>query len=193
MSPTGLVDEILRKTVHLTSVLIVLIYYYTDKQLVLTFLITYLVIILAIEHFRLEHGMKIPFLNFLFRDKEESQLAGHVFFTIGAIISISVFSEIVACAAILMTTFGDMSAALIGKAFGRRRIYNNKSLEGCTTEFIVDFCIGYVFLGNWLIALIMALTATVVETVANKIDDNLVIPIFSGFIGQGAIILFAFV
>ncbi|MGP8336936.1 MAG: diacylglycerol/polyprenol kinase family protein [Methanosarcinaceae archaeon] len=155
----------------------------------LTFLISYLIVILVIEHLRLEHGMKIPLFHFLFREKEESNLAGHVFFTIGAIISISVFSEMIAYAAILMTTFGDMSAALIGKAFGKTRIYNGKSLEGCTTEFVVDFIIGYVFLGNWLIALIMALTATVVETVAGKIDDNLVIPVFSGFFGQCALIL----
>ncbi|HJH30683.1 MAG TPA: CTP--2,3-di-O-geranylgeranyl-sn-glycero-1-phosphate cytidyltransferase [Methanosarcinaceae archaeon] len=193
MPPTGLVDEILRKTVHLTSVIIVLIYAYTSKQVVLTFLITYFVIILVIEHFRLEHDMKIPLLNFLFREKEKSHLAGHVFFTIGVIISISVFSEMIACAAILMTTFGDMSAALIGKAFGSTRIYNGKSLEGCAAEFIVDLFIGYVFLGNWFIALIMALTATVVETAVVKIDDNLAIPVFSGFIGQGALILMSLV
>ena len=192
MAPTGLVDEILRKSVHLTSVLIVLIYAYTDKQAVLTFLITYLIIILVIEHFRLEHGMKVPLFHFLFREKEKSQLAGHVFFTIGAIISISVFSETIAYAAILMTTFGDMSAALIGKAFGKMRIYNGKSIEGCAAEFVVDFFIGYAFLGNWFVAFIMALVATVVETVVGEIDDNLAIPVFAGFVGQGVIIIMSF-
>ena len=192
MASTGLVDEILRKTIHLTSVLIVLIYAYAGKEAVLTFLITYLVIILVIEHFRLEHGMQIPLFHFLFREKERSQLAGHVFFTIGAIISISVFSETIAYAAILMTTFGDMSAALIGKAFGKMRIYNGKSLEGCAAEFVVDFCIGYAFLGNWFVAIIMALVATIVETVVGEIDDNLAIPVFSGFVGQGVLIIMAF-
>lgn len=189
MAPTGLVDELLRKSIHLTSVLIILIYFYAGKQAVLTFLITYLVVILVIEHFRLEHGIRIPLFHFLFREKEESQLAGHVFFTIGAIISISVFSETIAYAAILMTTFGDMAAALIGKAFGKMRIYNGKSLEGCAAEFVVDLFIGYAFLGNWLVAIIMALAATVVETMVGEIDDNLAIPVFSGFVGQGVVIV----
>ncbi|MCL7411350.1 MAG: SEC59/DGK1/VTE5 family protein [Methanosarcinaceae archaeon] len=193
MACKGLVDELLRKSIHLTSVLIVLIYAYTDKKTVLTFLITYLIIILVIEHFRLEHGMRIPLFHFLFRKKEESQLAGYVYFTMGAIISISVFSETIAYAAILMTTFGDMSAALIGKAFGKMRIYNGKSLEGCAAEFVVDFCIGYAFLGNWLVAFIMALTATIVETVVSEIDDNLAIPVFAGFVGQGVLIIMSLV
>ncbi|MDO9518336.1 MAG: SEC59/DGK1/VTE5 family protein [Methanosarcinaceae archaeon] len=192
MASKGLVDELLRKSIHLTSVLIILIYAYAGKQAVLAFLITYLIIILVIEHFRLEHGMKIPLFHFLFREKEKSQLAGYVFFTMGAIISISVFSETIAYAAILMTTFGDMSAALIGKAFGKMRIYNGKSLEGCAAEFVVDFCIGYAFLGNWFVALIMALTATIVETVVGEIDDNLAIPVFAGFVGQGVLIIMSF-
>ncbi|MBW6470220.1 MAG: SEC59/DGK1/VTE5 family protein [Methanosarcinaceae archaeon] len=193
MASKGLVDELLRKSIHLTSVIIILIYASTDKHTVLTFLITYLIIILVIEHFRLEHKMRIPLFHFLFREKERSQLAGYVFFTMGAIISISVFSETIAYAAILMTTFGDMSAALIGKAFGKMRIYNGKSIEGCAAEFVVDFCIGYAFLGNWLVAFIMALTATIVETVVVEIDDNLAIPVFAGFVGQGVLIVMSLV
>ncbi len=189
MAPTGLVDEILRKCIHLTSVLIVLIYAYAGKQFVLSFLITYLVIIMVIEHFRLEHGMNVPLFHFLFREKEESQIAGHVFFAIGAIISISVFSEMIAYAAILMTTFGDMIAALVGKSIGKTRICNGKTMEGCAAEFVMDFFIGYAFIDNLFIVLIMALTATVVEAVVGEIDDNLAIPVFSGFVGQVLFVL----
>jgi dolichol kinase len=57
---------------------------------------------------------------------------------------------------------------------------------------VVDFCIGYAFLGNWFVAIIMALVATVVETVVGEIDDNLAIPVFSGFVGQGVLIIMAF-
>lgn len=194
MSSTDLINEILRKCIHLTSILIILIYAYAGKQAVLTVLMIYLLVILIIEHLRLEHDVKIPLFHFLFREKEGTQLAGHVFFTIGAIISISVFSKDIAYASILMTTFGDLSAALVGKTFGRTRFFGKaKSLEGCIAEFVVDFVIGYTFLGSLIIASVMAFTATIVESIAGKIDDNLAIPVFSGSSGQAAMIAFSWI
>jgi len=191
MPSTNLTHELLRKSVHLTSILIVLIYAYAGKQAVLTVLIAYLVVILIIEHFRLEYGMRIPLFHYLFRDKEKTQVGGHVFFAIGALISISVFSKDIAYASILMTTFGDLSAALVGKTFGRTYLNNGKSLEGSAAEFMVDFCIGYVFIGSMSVAVIMALVATIVETAIVKIDDNLTIPVFSGVSGQAAQLVLA--
>jgi len=48
----------------------------------------------------------------------------------------------------------------------------------------VDLLIGFVFLGSWPVILVMAGTATIVETVVEKIDDNLLIPLFAGFNAQ---------
>ena len=39
----------------------------------------------------------------------------------------------------------------------------------------------------------MSFFATLAETAVNKIDDNLVVPIFSGFFGQITLILLAFI
>jgi len=77
-------------------------------------------------------------------------------------------------------------AAIFGKAFGRTWIpgLTNRAVEGCAAEFIVDVVIGAIFLSNWIVVLVMAGTATVVETLANKMDDNLLIPLFSGFNGN---------
>ena len=192
MASTDFINEILRKGVHLTSILIILIYAYAGKQTVLNILAIFLVIILIIEHLRLEYNIKIPLFHILFREKEKSQLSGHVFFTIGALISISVFSKEIAYASILMTTFGDLSAALVGKKFGRKRIFGKtKSLEGCAAEFLVDFVIGYVFLDSLIIAFFMAFVATIVEAKSGKIDDNLAIPVFSGSSGQALMVVFS--
>jgi phytol kinase len=88
-----------------------------------------------------------------------------------------------------MTTFGDMAAGLLGKFYGKKRIFrrifkNDKSIEGSGSEFIVDLIIGFLIVGNPLISLVMAFFATLAETAVNKIDDNLVVPILSGFFGQ---------
>jgi len=152
----------------------------------MSMLMVYLIVILVLEYFRLERGIKLPIVHHLFRAKEADRIGGHVFFTIGSIIAISAFSKDIAAAAILMTTFGDASAAIFGKAFGKTWIpgLKNRAIEGCAAEFIVNVVIGLIFLPGWLVIAIMAGTATVVETLADKLDDNLLIPVFSGFNGQ---------
>ena len=183
---SDLIHELKRKAVHLTSIIIVLVYHTLGQQAVLLLLTVYLIAILEIEYFRIEWGKKLPFVHSLLREKEVGRLGGHVFFTMGCIIAISVFPEEIASAAILMTTFGDASAAIFGKAFGRTWIpgLKDRAVEGCAAEFIVDVVIGAIFLSNWIVVLAMAGTATVVETLANKMDDNLLIPLFSGFNGS---------
>jgi len=185
--------EIKRKTVHITSIIIVLVYYYLGKGAVLLLLTVYLIVMLELEYFRIEWGKKLPIVHSLFRVKEADRLGGHVFFTMGSIIAISVFSWEIASAAILMTTFGDASAAIFGKAFGRTWIsgLKNRAYEGCAAEFLVDIIIGSIFLQSWIAILVMAGTATIVETVTDKLDDNLLIPLFSGFNGQLAVIILA--
>ncbi len=186
MLSDNLINELKRKMVHLTSIIIVLTYYYFGKQAVLSLLTVILIMILELEYFRIEWGKKLPLVHSLFRTKETDRLGGHVFFIIGSIIAISVFPKEIASAAVLMTTFGDASAAIFGKAFGRTWIpgLKNRAIEGCAAEFMADIIIGWIFLPDWIAILVMAGTATVVETLTDKMDDNLLIPLFSGFNGQ---------
>lgn len=178
--------ELQRKAVHVTSVLIVILYYFLPKEAILLLLTLFLILFLEVEFIRLDLKLKLPFFHKLYRDKEEDRLSGNVFFLIGAIIAISVFYKEIAMAAILMTTIGDSFAALFGKRFGKTWIpkLKDRAVEGCTAEFVVNLLIGFVFLNSWLVILVMAGTATIVETVVNKIDDNLLIPLFSGFNAQ---------
>ncbi len=178
--------ELQRKAVHITSVLIVILCYFLPKEAILLPLTLFLILFLEVEFIRLDLRLKLPFFHKLYRDNEEDRLSGNVFFLMGAIIAISVFYKEIAMAAILMTTIGDASAAIFGKRFGRTWIpkLKDRAVEGCTAEFVVDLLIGFVLLHSWLVILVMAGTATIVETVVNKIDDNLLIPLFSGFNAQ---------
>ncbi len=56
-----LVFEILRKSVHLVSIFIVLIYEFFGKDAILWVLMVFLVTVLFLEYLRLEKGMRIPF------------------------------------------------------------------------------------------------------------------------------------
>ncbi|MCO5383768.1 MAG: hypothetical protein NHB15_18215 [Methanosarcina barkeri] len=53
--------EARRKSVHLVSTLIVLIYEYFGKEVVLWVLMSFLVTVLILDYFRLEHDVRIPF------------------------------------------------------------------------------------------------------------------------------------
>lgn len=190
MASISFANELMRKGIHFTSILIILVYAFFGKTEAQTLLIVYLVIILCIEHMRLDRGFQLPVLHILLRQKEKAGIGSHIYFTLGAIVAVSVFSKNIAFAAILMTTFGDMSAALIGKRFGKIRIFSNdKSLEGCIAEFIVDLIIAILLIGNPFISVFMAFVATYVETTFVKIDDNLVIPVFSGAFAEIAFLL----
>ncbi|MFC1454890.1 diacylglycerol/polyprenol kinase family protein [Candidatus Undinarchaeota archaeon] len=193
MSEFSLKKEIQRKLVHFLSILILPIYLYFDKTVGLLLLTFILILLIEIEYFRVEWGKKIPIFGSIFRSKEKDRMGGEVFFLIGAIICLAVFNEKIAIAAILMTTFGDAAAAIFGKAFGTNKIpkLNNKTVEGFVAELGIDMLIAYFLLSNWIVILVMALTATIVETLSDKLDDNLIIPIFAGFNGHIALYLLA--
>ncbi|MBU1975952.1 MAG: SEC59/DGK1/VTE5 family protein [Nanoarchaeota archaeon] len=207
--------ELGRKLVHFTSILIILIYVvigqYSHRLALLT-LTLILVLLIEMEYIRLEAGGKTRLIRFISRfkrEKEKEQLGGDVFFMIGAILCLAIFDFRIAVAAILMTTFGDMTAALVGRRFGKHKLNKSqKSWEGTIAGLIVNLIIGMLFLratvggalwflqnqlpaGNvlWPVLIVMALTASVTEVLINKLDDNLLVPLFSGFNGQIVLII----
>ena len=192
-------SELRRKAVHLLALgfiaVFVLVSVNYGKQLALLALVLLLIVFLELEYVRLELQKTIPVFWRLWRGKERHRFGGEVFFLIGSIISLAVFDFDIALAAILMTIFGDMAAALIGRKFGRVWLAENRALEGILAELGVNFVIAFFVFGyhgdNWVLMCVMPITATTVETVIEKMDDNLIIPLFSGFNGQIARFLLA--
>ena len=198
----GLFHEIGRKIIHITILLVLAAHFliqeslvdagYTAvlaKQVALLFLVALLIVFLILEYLRLELGWKMPFFSQFIRPKEENRMYGVIYFLSATVISLAVFEHKVALAALLMTTFGDMMAALVGRKYGTTLIYKNKTWAGFLAEMGTNFAVGFFILNNIYVIISMALTATIVETLVDELDDNLLIPIFSGFVGQ--VILFS--
>jgi phytol kinase len=205
--------ELARKFVHLLSVLILIIYIFASDifnvKIALMILVFILIVSLEFEYFRIEVGNKIPILGrvwkYVRRDKEKGKIGGDVFFIVGAILVLAIFDLRIAIVAMLMTTFGDAAAALIGKKYGKHWLKHLKerAWEGILAEFFVDVFIGIMvffwgFWSNpalfynwqlWVVVGVMSFVATAVETLIYKMDDNLVIPVFSGFSGQMALLI----
>jgi dolichol kinase len=186
-----ILQEIFRKLIHLTSVAFPLIYYLYGKEIVLWFTYTWLVIFLVLEYIRLEFRFKFPIVAPLFRVREEGRLAGVVFFLLSTIVVIAIFPKEIACASLLMATFGDAMGAIVGKIYGLKQIpyTENKTVGGTFTEFLVDFIIGIIvfhkfhWINRVLLTSVMSITATFIELIARKIDDNLLISIFGSTMG----------
>lgn len=191
--------EFLRKILHLSGLLTVVVYTfvlnYFSEQMAILVLTAGLLVLLEIEYIRLEHRPKIAnAFSALLRKHEKTQLNGAVFFLISCIIVFAAFDYWVAFVAMFMTVFGDMFAAIVGKSFGKIKIWRKKTLVGTLAGFAANLLVGFLILpGEWLLVFSMALTATLVELFTNKLDDNLTVPLSAGFVGQMLVYYFGIV
>ena len=153
------------------------------------------------------------------REKEVDHMGAEIYTLLGVIIALAVFDIRVAVAAIMMTIFGDLAACLVGTRYGRIRpaVFKGKSIEGSAVALVVNLAVGFIFLrtyvGNsiwwweamqepsalgslagfgeplWLVIVVMSLVATVDELMISEINDNLTIPVISGFAGHVTLLL----
>ncbi|MEK6949619.1 MAG: CTP--2,3-di-O-geranylgeranyl-sn-glycero-1-phosphate cytidyltransferase [Nanoarchaeota archaeon] len=187
-----ILQEIGRKIIHLMILFVLVVFYAirntVGQQAAFMFLVALLVFFLILEYFRLELNVKLPFFHQFIRPKEEYKVYGAVFFLSSTIISLAIFSTPVALAALLMTAFGDMAAAIAGKKYGTTLLFRSKTLigfvAGLITNLIIAAAISLSFSINLYIPIAMAFVATIAETLIDEMDDNLMVPILSGFIGQ---------
>lgn len=196
------IHEIGRKIIHITILVVLATYSFIQrylvgsgyttvlaKQVALLLIVALLILFLILEYLRLELQWKMPFFSQFIRPKEQNRMYGVVYFLSATIISLAVFDYKIALAALLMTTFGDMVAALAGKKYGTTLIYRNKTWAGFLAELVINLIVGFIILDSIYVIFGMAFVATIVETLVDELDDNLLIPIFSGFVGQ--VILFS--
>jgi dolichol kinase len=187
-----LFHEIGRKMIHLTILIAIIIFFaiknQAGQQAALLFLVVLLLIFLILEYLRLDLNLKLPFFHKFIRPKEQFKIYGAIFFLASTIIVLAVFDTPIALAALLMTTFGDMSAAIAGKKYGTTMLFKNKTVVGFVTELITNLIMAVIislfFSINIYIPIIMAFAATITETLVDEMEDNLAVPIVSGFIGQ---------
>lgn len=188
--------EISRKIIHLSGLFIVLFYNFLlinfSNRVAILVLTAVLLLLLEIEYIRLEHKPRVVglFEGFL-RKHEKNQLTGAVFYVISSIICFSAFDYWIAVLAMFMLVFGDIFASLMGKTFGRRRLFRKKTWIGTLSGLAANLLVGILLLPEFsgLVA-IVALVASVVELLTNKLDDNLTVPLFAGFVGQIYVYLF---
>lgn len=143
---------------------------------------------LALDVLRLqEQRVKRLFRDFLggmLREHEELGLLGSTYLLLAALLAVDIFPRPVAAAALGFTVLGDAFAAIVGKAFGRRRIFR-KTIEGalgglgaCLVWAAFLAATGYL---PWGVVLAGAAVASLAELLPIPLDDNLAMTLLAGY------------
>ena len=179
--------EILRKIVHLATLIIPVGYALTSEETAILFLVPFFIALLIIDLLRHFHsGTASLFQKYFFarvlREEEKSAFMGSTYFIFSTILTILLFSKSIAIASILILILSDTAAALVGKWIGRVKIFG-KTLEGSLAFLITSLLIVWIYpnLGRFSGSL-AALGATVIEVLPIKVNDNLSIPLVAGAI-----------
>ncbi len=181
-----MVQELRRKGIHLFGLLVPIVYIFVETRAAVVAVGVLVVVALLIELVKaVLPSFSIIFLRVLtplLRSHErDGAITGATYYLIGSFLSIVLFPKFLAIICILFMIFGDMSAALIGKQWGRTRLFTRKTLEGSVACFMVCVFIALVKF-NPVVAIVGALAATLVELLPTGLDDNLTMPLLSGVV-----------
>jgi len=134
---------------------------------------------------------RAPWVNRLFvRAEEQVRESAMIPYAIAVLLTILTVPKRAALIAIYTLAIADPLAAVVGIRYGRRRIAQNRSLEGSLAFFTATLAIALLVLGNGSegsraaiagAAIVIGAAAAGCELLPLRIDDNLTIPLFVGF------------
>lgn len=186
--------EMYRKSVHLSSLWIPAIIYFAHTGISVAIFLSLLMANLLLEYgnYKRWRWARI-FFTVLFsktlRNKERVRnrftVTGSVYVLSSAIMCSLLFPKEVAAIALTVMLVSDTLAALVGKAFGTRKVYKQKSLEGTLAFFLSALIINMLFEPIYTftyVSVIACFIATFVELFEDRLemDDNLSIPLAIG-------------
>jgi dolichol kinase len=184
--------EVSRKLFHLTILVVVILYYFSNKPTTLLWCAIFLLGFVLSDIIRVKAYYLFPLRKLsdtVTRPFERRALGAAVYFTIGALTTVFLFEKIIAIAAVTIAAAGDGMAAVIGIAFGRHKISKDsqKTVEGAIGAFLTSLGLSLFFFFEtpllWpiIISLVAATVVVSVDLVELPTDDNLMLSIILGF------------
>lgn len=151
--------------------------------LFIIFLIGFIASFASVKH-------EIPGINWFLRkferkeDFKKSPGKGSLMYLTGVLVTLLLFEEKIALAAIMILAVGDSVSHMVGKYFGKYKFRSSKHIEGTIAGMFFASITASIFVKPQL-AFIGSTIAMLTEAVELRIgktmvDDNLVIPIVAG-------------
>ena len=140
-------NELMRKSIHLCSLSIPIIYYFIERKLALFILVPLASFSLILDFGRYYSPVLnkyiIQYFGFMLRkhemDAKKKNLNGATYVFLSATLTVLLFPKIFVLTSFPVLIISDIMAALIGRKFGKHK-FLAKSLEG-TSAFFVSACI----------------------------------------------------
>jgi dolichol kinase len=181
--------ELVRKTIHLCSLSIPIVYYFTTKSFALSVLIPLLLVFGLSDLARMYHptmrSLYHEFFGWLLRrherDDDEKRLNGATYVLLSACLLLWLFPKLVFITAFSILIVSDTLAALVGRKIGAHP-FLKKSAEGTLAFFVSALIVVAVapkaegIAAEFFIGAAAALVGTLVEASGIRLDDNLTIP-----------------
>jgi len=191
-------QELLRKTIHLISLSIPVVYIFVTREFALSVLIPLCILAIIIDYLskgnNKVHYYLFKFFGKILRSHEVEKkytLNGASWVLISAVICVYVFPKDITIVAFTILIISDTCAAIFGRKYGKHRLFDKKSWEG-TGAFILSAWVVIVFYGflfhlpnsYFLFGIFGGVAAGFAEAASGimKVDDNLAIPISVGLL-----------
>lgn len=187
-------SELMRKSIHLFSLSIPIIYYFVTRELALMVLVplTLFSLVLDVTRYYSDAVAKqiYRFFGFMLRehemDKSKKNLSGATYVFLSAVVVVFFFPKVFVLSSFSILIVSDTAAALIGRKFGKHK-FLSKSLEGTLTFFITACIVIAVTpkIAGLAMEYYIGFFAAAVGAIAENIsygwaDDNFTIPISVG-------------
>jgi dolichol kinase len=189
-------NEVLRKSIHLCSLSIPVIYYFIHKTTALFILVPLALFSLTLDFGRYYSPLLAKYIykyfGFMLRkheiDSSKKNLNGATYVFLSAAIVVMIFPKVIVITAFSVLIISDILAALIGRKFGKHK-FLAKSLEG-TTAFFISACLVVLVTPKvtgkpieYLIGFISVAVGAIAENISyGWADDNFAIPVSIGFV-----------
>jgi|FLOH01.1.fsa_nt_gi dolichol kinase len=173
--------EIYRKSIHVLGGIIPLsYYYYFDKTFMFDSLVILSLIAVILEYLRLHYAWVESIFESIFgfgiRREEINTVTGASYYIVSSLVIIFLFPKNIAAPSLLILSFSDTAAALVGIPFGKHR-FLDKSMEGSIAFLSVSIFVLLYFTELHIIFIVLtAIIVTLVEAKQSIINDNFTIP-----------------
>jgi dolichol kinase len=121
------------------------------------------------------------------RPREENHMNSGTFYLLGLTLITFCFPKTSTLIGVLILTFADPAAALVGKKWGKKKLWRDKSYVGTLGFFVTAFVVSFVYLvlasaetpfaSKLVVSLSVASVGSFAELFSEYLDDNFTIPV----------------